>query len=148
MPALLPLATLEQLAEYLGESITEESAEAKQAVWCLRGASVLVRDEAGNPRLGADGDEIPEAALTATLACAARGYTNPRAQMSGGIDDAQERWRVEEAGLYLTASEERSLRSLHTKVSGIGTIGTYRGRPRSRPNTVPTDTEGVEIPWW
>src|SRR5699024_12124729 len=80
------LAQVDELANWIGEPITEER-DTKRAELCLRIASALVRTETGKTW---DKDNIPEAAVMVTLYCASRVYENREAENSTGIDD----WRA------------------------------------------------------
>lgn len=151
MSAPTPLAGVNDLAEWLGETIPEGSADAKRALLCLRMASALVRQEAGKTWLKAGGelDSPPDVAVTVTLYCAGRVYENRQAQTRGGIDDLTESWKVEESGAYLTVSERRQIASLRGGMPGLSTIGTTRIDPtEAYSGLVPTDTPGVEFPWY
>jgi len=151
MTAPLPLAGVDELAEWLGEDIADGSSDAKRALKCLRMASVLVRQEAGRTWLteGGELDSPPEAAVMVTLYCAGRVYENREAQTRGGLDDLSESWKVEEAGAYLTSSERRQLAGLRGGIPGISTISTTRVDESAFPSGwVPTDTPGVEFPWY
>lgn len=151
MTAPATLATVEELADWIGEPIVEESAEAKRAVLCLRIASALVRKESGRTWLKEDGtlDNPPEDAVMVTLYCASRVFDNREAQTRGGLDDYNESWKVDESGAYLTASEKRMLAALRSGgIAGIGTIATTRGEPNDTTGWVPTDTPSVKFPWY
>lgn len=151
MTAPATLATVEELADWIGEPIVEESAEAKRAMLCLRIASALVRKESGRTWLKEDGtlDNPPEDAVMVTLYCASRVFDNREAQTRGGLDDYNESWKVDESGAYLTASEKRMLAALRSGgIAGIGTIATTRGEPNDTTGWVPTDTPSVKFPWY
>src|SRR5690606_19370598 len=81
MAAPTALASVAQLAEYIGEEIMANSADEKRAQWALRAASSLVRRNTGNRTwLEDDGslvDPLPDDIVLVTLAAAARKYTNP-----------------------------------------------------------------------
>ncbi|QUW18889.1 hypothetical protein [Agrococcus sp. Marseille-Q4369] len=147
------LASVTELAEFLGETIADGTAEHKRAGWCLRVASGLVRDETGRTWLGDDGkleQNLPESVVNVTIYCASRVYDNREARTSGGIDDLTEGFKVQEAGAYLTASERRQLAAIRDAGrSGLGTVSTVR-EPAAAPaaGTVPTETPGVEFPWY
>lgn len=146
-----PLAGVTELADWLGETITEASAEYKRALLCLRMASALVRTEASKTWLKPDGelDSPPESAVMVTLYSASRAFENREAQTRGGIDDLNESWKVEEAGVYLTASERRQVGSLKGGIAGLSTIGTTRVDEMQDPSGyVPTGTPGVDFPWY
>lgn len=151
MDAPEPLASVPELADWIGEDIVTGSVDAKRALMCLRMASTLVRAEAGRTWLKSDGelDDPPEAAVMVTIYCASRVYENREAQTRGGIDDLSESWKVEEAGAYLTVSERRQLAGLRGGVPGLTTIGTTRVDPASPVcGLVPTGTPDVEFPWY
>lgn len=146
-----PLAGVDELADWLGETITDGTADHKRALLCLRMASTLVRTEAGKSWLKDDGglDSPPEVAVMVTIYCASRVFENREAQTRGGIDDLTESWKVEEAGAYLTASERRQVAALRGGTPGLSTIGTTRVDEVSAPSGyVPTGTPGVEFPWY
>jgi len=128
-----PLASVTDLAEYLGESFAETSAEGKRAAWALRMASALVRAEVGVTWLEPDGSlspSVPEDAVLVTLAAAGRAFVNPKGleQASEGIDDYNFREQYAEVGVYLTATERSLLgRLAETYAGGIGTVTVERG---------------------
>lgn len=151
MAAPTPLAGVTELADWLGETIAEGTADAKRALLCLRMASTLVRTEAGKTWLKDDGslDSPPEVAVMVTVYCASRVYENREAQTRGGIDDLNEAWKVDEAGAYLTVSERRQVAALRGGKPGLSTIGTTRVEPCELPSGwVPTGTPDVEFPWY
>ncbi|PJM80006.1 hypothetical protein [Bifidobacterium scaligerum] len=135
-------ATKDDLAEWLGDSITED-ADVKRAERCLRAASNRIRrytkriwvDDAGQLI-----DPLPEDLQDVCLACAGRFYTNPEGetQWSRQIDDAMDGGsrKVDEAGIYLTASEMQTLDDLVADqsplVGGLGVIGVTRNELPSR----------------
>lgn len=146
-----PLAGVDELADWLGETITADTADHKRALLCLRMASTLVRTEAGRTWLKEDGslDSPPEVAVMVTVYCASRVFENREAQTRGGIDDLTESWKVEEAGAYLTASERRQIAALRGGTPGLTTIGTTRIDEVVPPSGwVPTGTPDVEFPWY
>lgn len=154
MPAPAALAGVGDLGDWLNETIDEGSADAKRAALCLRLASSLVRDESGRTWVKEDGtlvDDIPDAVQLVTLYCAGRVYDNRDAQTSGGIDDASDAWKVEEAGAYLTASEKRMLSGFRGSgtVGGLSTVSTTRvSDAPAAAGRVPTPTDGVTFPWY
>lgn len=146
-----PLAGVAELADWLGENITDGTADAKRALLCLRMASTLVRTEAGKTWLKEDGtlDSPPDVAVMVTIYCASRVYENREAQTRGGLDDLTESWKVDEAGAYLTTSERRQVAALRGGTPGLTTIGTTRVDEWEKPTGwVPTDTPDVEFPWY
>lgn len=147
------LATVGELADWLGETITDGSVEGKRAAMCLRAASALVRKESGRTWLRDDGsllEPLPEDVKMVTLYCASRVFDNRNAQTRGGIDDYTEGWKVDEAGAYLTSSERRMLAPFRAVVAGgLGVVSTTRREaPSVASGWVPTDTPGVFFPWY
>lgn len=147
-----PLASVEELADWLGETIPIDSAEDKRAAMCLRAASALVRKESGRTWLLDDGslvEPLPEDVKMVTLYCASRIFDNRNAQTRGGVDDYSEGWKVDEAGAYLTASERRMLAPFRgSSVGGLGVVSTTRSEAPVTSGWVPTDTPGVYFPWY
>lgn len=142
--ALPLLATVANLSDWLGEPIADDTPDGKRAGMALAMASALVRDETLRDWVTEDGllvDSLPEAVRLVTLACAARGYTNPRGltDASEALDDynRREQVRVEEAGLYLTASER-------------GMLARYAGRPHRGISVLHTTRDDIagEDPSW
>lgn len=152
MAAPATLASVSELADWLGEAIDPATAEGKRAAMCLRAASALVRKESGRTWLTETGElvsPLPEDVTMVTLYCAARVFDNPNAQTRGGLDDYQEGWKVDEAGAYLTASERRMLAPFRTaSAGGLGVVSTTRQEAPSTTGWVPTDTPGVVFPWY
>lgn len=146
------LATVDELADWIGETITGGTPEGKRAAMCLRAASALVRKESGRTWLTETGDLIsplPEDVTMVTLYCASRIFDNRNAQTRGGIDDYSEGWKVDEAGAYLTASERRMLAPFRTSsTGGLGVVATTRREEPPVSGWVPTDTPGVVFPWY
>ena len=141
------LAEVEDLADWIGEPITEE-ADVKRAGLCLRIASALVRYEAGRSWTG-DGETVPDSAFMVTLYCASRVYENREAEKQSGVDDHQSSREVLEAGAYLTATEKRQLAKFNKpRHGGLGTVSTTRAECGVHDTWVPTDTPGVHIPWY
>lgn len=146
-----PLAGVTELEDWLGETFTAGTTDHGRALLCLRMASALVRTEAGKTWLTAEGelDSPPEPAVMVTLYSASRAFENREAQTRGGIDDATESWKVDEAGIYLTVSERRQVAALRGGITGLSTIRTTRVDEISDPTgLVPTGTPGVEFPWY
>ncbi|MFF1540490.1 hypothetical protein ACFVWL_10440 [Microbacterium sp. NPDC058269] len=146
------LASVEQLADWIGESIPDNSAEERRAAMCLRAASALVRKESGRTWLSDTGelvDPLPEDVIMVTLYCASRVFDNREAQIRGGIDDFTEGWKVDEAGAYLTASEKRMLAPFREAGSGgLAVVSTTRRETPAVSGWVPTDTPDVFFPWY
>jgi hypothetical protein len=145
--ALPPLASVDDLSRWLGEAI-DDAADIDRAEGVLGLASSLVRREVGLTWVteGALDADIPDEAVQVTTACAARGYTNPEAEVDGGIDDERSRRVVQEAGLYLTASEKNLLAGLRqSSPAGLGTVATTRWDPATEG---PYEDERLLPPWY
>lgn len=152
MADTMTLATVEELADWLGEAIIADSVEAKRAAMCLRAASALVRKESGRTWLAEDGglvNPLPEDVKMVTLYCASRVFDNRNAQTRGGVDDYTEGWKVDESGAYLTASERRMLAPFRQAAAGgLGTVSTTRREAPVTSGWVPTPTPDVFFPWY
>lgn len=145
--ALPPLADVEALAGWLGEPISAEG-DVSRAEGVLGLASSLVRREVGLTwvTLGVLDADVPDEAVQVTLACAARGYANPEGIVDEGVDDSRARRLVQEAGLYLTASERALLAGLReTGPKGLGTVATTRWDPAV---AAPYEDERLLPPWY
>ena len=132
-------ATPNDLAEWLGESIASESADYKRADRLLRMSSNLIRSYTGRDWTNPDNPQVLQENIPDELgdiACSAAGrlYVNPDARTSynSQIDDALDggSYKVDEAGIYLTASEKTTLSHLiaqeSTTIGGLGVINTTR----------------------
>lgn len=125
--AAAPLASVEDLAGWLGEDISEP-ADVKRAGWLLRRASSLVNEEADRIRSPWTVDDVPPGVQEIVLSCASRAYDNPEGWTGERLDD----WmgtgkKVDEAGLFLTATERRALLAYQPSgPSGIGILRTTR----------------------
>lgn len=134
MSAAPAFASVDDLADFLGEAITDPAAE-RRAERVLRLTSVLIRTVTGKQWVDDSGalvDPLPEALELVTLQAAARAYENPygATSKSEGVDDYQtsERFHVKEAGVYLTDSEREMLLPLSgRRFGGLGTISRSRG---------------------
>lgn len=152
MAAQAPLAEVSDLADWLGEPISED-ADVKRAESVLRAASALVRRFTEKPWLAPDGSldpAMPDDVTLVTIQVAARGYSNPEGWANEAVDD----WRgggriVEEAGLYLTASEKAVLGAhVASRTSGIGVLATTKVSAVSpAAGWVPTEG-GPLFPWY
>ena len=141
MNPLPAFATVDDLSEWLGETI-EQEADRIRADRCLRAASNRIRGYTKRDWTDGDGhlaDPLPEALQDVCLAAAGRFYTNPggETQWTRQIDDAMDGGsrRVDEAGIYLTASEMRTLdytvADQSPLVAGLGVVSTTRGEAPS-----------------
>lgn len=145
------LAQVSDLADYIGEAISE-AAEQAQARMLLAHASSLVRSAAGRPEWGVDDTVlVPDQAFWVTLACAARAFTNFDGFEYESVDD----WRaggrkVEELGLYLTATERRVLDEFRPRRGPLSTVETYRDSPVHAPHggLVPVEGSSSMFPWY
>lgn len=133
------------LADWLGETIEKDSPDFKRAQRCLRMASSLIRRQTGRDWLEPDttpatlAADVPDDLGDIACAAAGRFYSNPDSEISWNsqIDDGLDggRRKVDETGVYLTASEKDTLLSLVAQesetIGGIGVIGTTRGEAAS-----------------
>lgn len=143
---LLPLASVWDLADWIGEPINGEVDE-RRAEMCLRMASAVVRAEVGR-----DFGEVPapEVAVMVTLYCASRIFENREAVTRESVDDYAGDRVVAEAGAYLTASEKAALSPLRQgrRFGGLGVVSTARDEVARVDGWVPTPTPGVYFPWY
>jgi len=128
--ALPAFATVQNLADWLGEPITD-TGDISRANGALAMASALVRTETGKQWVDEHAslvNPLPDALSLVTLQAAARAYSNPEGLTSERVDDAQVSRKVDEAGVYLTASERDLLTPLAGRPHrGLSTIATHRG---------------------
>lgn len=129
--APVPLASTDELGDWLGEAITDPS-DLSRAGLVLRFASALVRRETGKSWLDESGElvnDLPDAVAMVTLASAGRAYTNPSGWTEEQIDDWRGRRDSDaESGVYLTASEKSLLAEYSgSAYAGLGTVPTERG---------------------
>lgn len=126
-----PLATVGDLADWIGEPIVAESADARRAEMALRMASAIVRQESRRTWLDEDGvliDPLPDAVTMVVLSSAGRGYSNPDNFADESLDDWRGRRPDDMVGFQLTAPERNLLAPFTgSKHRGIGTISTTRG---------------------
>jgi hypothetical protein len=138
---LPPLAGLEDLADWVSEDLNVGDAEGRRANRCIAYASTLVRAETGSDWVDSDGQlltRIPDAVIEVTVAAAGRAFLNPEGLTGENIDDHQQYRKVDEAGIYLTATEKAMLAAAVSgntrRTVGLSTLGTYRGDlPRRSP---------------
>lgn len=142
-----PLATVFELADYIGDPIIDE-VDVKQAEALLKAASALVRGAARQPEW--EDIAVPDTAKYVTLACAARGFLNFEGWTGEAVDD----WRgsgrkVDEAGLFLTATERATLVGLRPVKPVLGTVSTYRDYDTaSTAGLVPVEGTETQFPWY
>ena len=146
-----PLASVTELADWLGEPIEADSVDAKRAGMVLAYASVLVRDHTGRDWAEEiSTDHLPEKVRMVTLQAAARGYSNPDSWGNERLDDWGAGGRpIEELGMYLTATEKAILGNFRPRtVSGLGVIRLSRDpEPEGLTGYVPI-VDGPPIPWY
>ena len=133
------LASLADLADWIGEEIQLGSGDAKRAEAALRSASTLVRAETDNDWIDTNGHlltRIPDAIGQVVVSAAGRHYLNPEALTGENIDDFQSYRKVDEVGVYLTAAEKQMLAAAvggsTRRTAGLSTLGTYRRRHQRR----------------
>lgn len=146
-----PLASVTELADWLGEPIEADSPDAKRAGMVLDFASMLVRDHTGREWTDeAASGTLPEKVRMVALQVAARGYSNPDSWGNERLDDWGAGGRpIEELGMYLTATEKAILGNFRPRtVSGLGVIRLSRDtEPEGLTGYVPT-VDGPPIPWY
>lgn len=147
-----PLASPDDLAARLGIE-TDELDTARAEAW-LADASTLVRDEAGQSFLTAEGDLIalvPDIVTMITLAAAQRAYENPSNVTQKSTADTSMSFAARgDSPVYLTEDECKRLRRLSGAAArgGLFAIQTTRGPEPCDTGYVPTDTPGVWFPWY
>lgn len=145
------LATVEELADWLGEEITKPT-DIKRAGFALAVASTLVRTETGREWLDERGELVvprPDVLAQVVVMAAARAFTNPDGieDVSEGLDDftTREKRKVQDTGVYLTRAERDMLAGLDRPVfRGLGTVSTTRGDLRPLPDS----EERILPPWY
>ncbi|WP_314325445.1 hypothetical protein [Paenarthrobacter ilicis] len=147
-----PLATPEELSDWLGEPITE-GADVKRAERFIRFASALVRKESGRTWVQDDGEnlvpDIPDDIGLVVVQAAARAYENPNGQTSDALDDWRGTFKVDEVGVYLTDTEKSMVSKFKSaRLGGLGTIATTRidSVPESA-GWVPVE-DAPDFPWY
>lgn len=150
--ALLPLATVGDLAAWVGQPILDADARAEAV---LSAASAIVRAYAGqtwmvDPAVLGD---VPDDVSAVTVQIAARVWMNPSGLESVSIDDATRRWGSGgSAGLRLTETEKAILDAYRDGPSAdIGTISiTADGNTSTNTIYVPTGPppSGSPFPWY
>lgn len=151
--ALSPLATVQDLSDWIGEPIEWDSADAKRAEGVLRVASRLVRAFLGKTASTdwpTDAD-VPDGVSDIVCQSAARSYVNPEGWGNERVDDWGGGQRpIDEWGVYLTDSEKAALSEYSTKAPrGIGIIATTKvsGDAADPSLWVPTEN-GPLFPWY
>ncbi len=127
-----PLATVENLSDWIGEPIEADSADFKRAEAVLRVASSLIRSPKVTNRTwltdtGELVDNLPEEVAQVCVQAAARRFTNPEGYEQERQDDFYGSKKVEEDGVYLTESERLLLDEYTANPNGgLRTIQTTR----------------------
>lgn len=136
MSTLPAFADVDDLIEWLGEPITEPG-DVSRAQGALRMASALVRNATKKRWVDETSTlltDLSDDLALVTLASAGRAYNNPEGNTLEGVDDGQVQRKVDEAGVYLTASEQTLCEALRAAAHrGLATVSTTRGEtaPRS-----------------
>ena len=147
-----PLASVTELADWLGEPIEADSVDAKRAGMVLNYASVLVREHTGqewaDDALLAGG--IPEKVRMVTLQVAARGYSNPDSWGNERLDDWGAGGRpIEELGMYLTATEKAILAGFRpSQARGLGIVRLSRDVEVDGLTGHVPSAGGPPVPWY
>lgn len=142
------LATVADLAEFLGATIADED---PRATALLLMSSTLVRSFTG--RTGdddwADTDDVPDDAYTVTLLIASRLWNNPDgvSQESDTLGNYNRSTSFRGDGLYLTAVEKSMLEHYRSR-SGLWVQPTTRGDLASENDTIyaPVTNGGEPVP--
>jgi len=129
-----PLATVTDLANWTGDSIPADDA---QALAILRAASSRVRVHCGRDFDSDSG--VPAAVSDVVVGIAARVWRNPEGYIQDTTGPFTVRWteRVAE-GVFLTGDERETLAAFRTTRRGIWTMPTTRG---------PVETGDITLGW-
>ena len=146
-----PLASVTELADWLGEPIEPYSVDGQRAGMVLSYASMLVRDHSG--RDWADelaAEALPEKVRMVTLQVAARGYSNPDSWGNERLDDWGGGGRpIEELGMYLTATEKAILAGLRpSQARGLGIVRLSRDVEVDGLTGYVPSAGGPPVPWY
>lgn len=129
MATLPPLATVEDLAAEVGQTIASND---KRALRALAGASARVRSYTGRTWVDSTGEltDVPDEVVTVTLQVAARKWQNPQGmvQETSGPFSVRRSERAGE-GLYLTDDEKAMLADYREGPGGLWSLGTTRNDP-------------------
>lgn len=126
MADLPPLATVEDLAEWVGEEVPNDDA---QALAYLAAASAVVRSYTGRRWVDDAGQaDAPAEVRTVVVQVAARVWRNPDGYIQDTTGPFTVRWseRIAE-GIYLTAGEEDMLAPHRRGRPAVFTLSTTRG---------------------
>jgi len=144
--ALPPLASTDDLAEFLGEDIDDGDPRAERLIHM---ASTLVRTHTG--RTGVDDwtdlSEVPDDVNTVTILVSARLWTNPEnvSQQSETLGTFTQSRSFRADGLYLTGVEKAMLAHYDAK-PGIWAQPTTRGDVASENGTLYAPVAGGSDP--
>ena len=145
--ALPPLATVSDLAAWLGRTIPDGDARAGAV---LAHASTRIRQYVGLTWVDAAGEleTVPDAVAEVTVRVAARAYRNPEDLDSVTLDDGTKRWGSVR-GLALTEGDREDLAPYRVGpgASGLGVLSTYREDPADSTLYVPTAPEPAGYPF-
>jgi hypothetical protein len=137
VPDLPPLATVQDLADWVGEDI---EADNPQALAFLRAASAKVRSFTGRTWAGPDGElePVPGDVHTVVVQVASRVWRNPDGYVQDTTGPFTVRWTERVAdGIYLTSAEEDMLEPHRRGRPALWALGTTRG---------PVETGTVRVP--
>lgn len=148
--AMLPLATVDDLAAWTGLSIEASDPRAEAL---LSAASALVRGYTGMQwQTGGVLDPVPDDVRYVVVQIAARVWTNPSNLESITIDDATRRWGSSGvAGLRLEESDRDALAGyLENGSSGLSALSVAVNDNRETTVYVPTGPppSGYPFPWY
>lgn len=149
--ALPPLVTVDDLSDWLGETIPADDARAGAV---LSAASALVRAYTEQEWLSATDPttvDVPDAVHAVTLAVAGRAW-----RRSGDVENTTEtagpfsytqRFGGDGGGLYLTKTEKMMLRAHRVSQSSISVLSTTRGETDIDTVYVPAVGTDSVFPW-
>lgn len=152
--ALPPLASVPDLAAWLGETIAPDDARAAAV---LSAASTLVRAYTGQDWIDADTGElvadVPDAVHAVTLAVAGRAWRRSADDVKNQYEQTGPWQRSfsyggDGGGLYLTATDKLMLRAYREQQQSIGVLSTTRGDGYLHTVYVPVEGTDSVFPWY
>lgn len=146
--ALPPLATVTDLAGWVGDTIADADA---RALAVLRAASALVRAYTGQDWLDATDPTVadpPDAVHVVTLAVAGRAWQRPgdvesTTETAGPFGETR-RYVGDGGSLYLTKTDKLMLAPHRTRTTGVSVLSTTRGE---EPHAAWYPVEGTTMPF-
>jgi hypothetical protein len=140
--ALSPLATIDDLAEWLGSTVASLDIARAEAV--LSAVSSLVRSEANRTW---ENEGAPEDIRVVTLQASARMYRNPEGFVQKSIGDVSVSYGGRSSLILLP--EERAIIARHRRtLQGLGTISVTRNEHAPATGWVPVADSDHHFPWY